>query len=88
VLEIDRLILVSDMTMHTKRPFEGLSNAEIEFIVRRAHVRWRWKWLNIIVARWRWRLTLSLLRRLDDHQLADIGVRRDQLRAVRFRWNA
>jgi uncharacterized protein YjiS (DUF1127 family) len=72
--------------MYTKQPFEGLSNAEIEILVRRAYFRWRWQWLSAIVARWRWQLTLARLRRLDDHQLADIGLRRDQVHGARLRW--
>jgi uncharacterized protein YjiS (DUF1127 family) len=71
--------------MPPRYPFEGLSNAEIEILVRRAYFRWRWQWLSAIVARWRWRLTLQRLRRLDDRQLADIGLRRDQLHAGHFR---
>ncbi len=71
--------------MDTKRPFEGLSNAEIEIVVRRAYWRWRWQWFSDIVARWRWRLTLNRLRKLDDRQLSDIGLRRDELHAGHFR---
>lgn len=68
--------------MSTKIPFEGLSNTEIEVLVRRVCVRWHWQWLAALLARWRLHLTLSRLRKLDDRQLADIGLQRDQLHAA------
>jgi uncharacterized protein YjiS (DUF1127 family) len=71
--------------MDTRRKFEGLTNAEIEHLVRRACFRWHWQWFSAIVARWRWQLTLNRLRRLDDRQLADIGLRRDQLHTGHLR---
>ena len=73
--------------MSKKIPFEGLSNTEIEFMVRRAAFRWWRERLSAIVARWRLYWAIKELRQLDDNQLADIGLRRDQLHAGHFRKN-
>ena len=77
--------------MSKKVPFEGLSNTEIEHLVRRAAFRWYWQWIAAHVGRlvgwWRLQWALRELRRLDDNQLRDIGLRRDQLHAGHFRKN-
>jgi uncharacterized protein YjiS (DUF1127 family) len=75
--------------MDSERKFEGLTNAEIEYLVRRDCFRWHWQRLSAYVSRaaaWvRLQLALRELRKLDDNQLADIGLRRDQLHAGHFR---
>jgi uncharacterized protein YjiS (DUF1127 family) len=77
------------MTMDTKRRYEGLINVEIEILVRRDYFRWirQWLWIRLcsLAAWWKLQLALRKLRRLDDNQLADIGLRREQLHAGHFR---
>ena len=77
--------------MDSERKFEGLTNAEIEHLVRRDCFHWHWQRLSAYVSRvaaWvRLQWALRELRRLDDNQLADIGLRRDQLHAGHFRKN-
>jgi uncharacterized protein YjiS (DUF1127 family) len=75
--------------MDKRRRYDGLTNAEIEILVRRDHFRWRrqWLWTRLRrLAAWlRLQWALRELRRLDDNQLADIGLRRDQLHTRHFR---
>ena len=75
--------------MNKKVPLEGLSNTEIEVLVRRAAFRWYRQrlsaQLNRLAAWWQLQWSLRELRRLDDNQLRDIGLRRDQLHAGHFR---
>jgi uncharacterized protein YjiS (DUF1127 family) len=71
--------------MSKKIPFEGLSNTEIEFLVRRAAFRWYRQWFAALIERWQLHWTIKRLRKLDDRTLCDIGLRRDELHAANFR---
>lgn len=77
------------MMMDKRRRYEGLTNAEIEILVRRDYFRWirQWLWMRLrrLAAWWQLQWALRTLRKLDDNQLADIGLRRDQLHAGHFR---
>ena len=73
--------------MSKKIPFEGLSNTEIEFLVRRDAFRWYREKFAALIARWRLHWTIKRLRKLDDRTLRDIGLRRDELHAGNFREN-
>jgi uncharacterized protein YjiS (DUF1127 family) len=42
-------------------------------------VRWLASWPNDILAYWQRRELIKTLRELNDHQLRDIGLRRDQI---------
>jgi uncharacterized protein YjiS (DUF1127 family) len=79
------------MTKHTRRRYEGLTDTEIEILVRREYFRWirNWLWIRLCrVAAWvQLQAALRKLRALDDNQLRDIGLRRDQLHAGHFRKN-
>jgi uncharacterized protein YjiS (DUF1127 family) len=71
--------------MNTKVPFEGITNAEIEVLVRRAALRWHRQWFAALIERWQLHWTIKRLRKLDDRTLRDIGLRRDELHAANFR---
>jgi uncharacterized protein YjiS (DUF1127 family) len=45
-------------------------------------VRWLVTWPNRLVAHWQRRETIKTLQELNDHQLRDIGIRRDQIEAA------
>jgi uncharacterized protein YjiS (DUF1127 family) len=48
----------------------------------RRWVRWLVSGPNRVVAYWQRREMVKILRALDDHQLRDIGIRRDQIEAA------
>jgi uncharacterized protein YjiS (DUF1127 family) len=48
----------------------------------RKRVRWLLNWPGAVVAYWKRREIIKTLQELNDHQLRDIGLRRDQIEAA------
>jgi uncharacterized protein YjiS (DUF1127 family) len=48
----------------------------------RGRLRWLATWPNRVLAYWQRRETIKMLRSLNDHQLRDIGIRRDHIEAA------
>ncbi len=48
----------------------------------RKWVRWLLNWPGEVMAYWKRREMIKMLRELDDHQLRDIGLRRDLIEAA------
>jgi 4-hydroxy-tetrahydrodipicolinate synthase len=71
--------LDSEIARRSGRVPDGAISATIQSRPPARWVRWLATWPNHLVAHWQRREAINTLQSLNDHQLRDIGIRRDQI---------
>ena len=71
--------LDSEIARRSGRVPDGAISATTQSRPRARWVRWLATWPNHLVAHWQRREAINTLQSLNDHQLRDIGIRRDQI---------